>query len=102
MFNKLKQFKDLRSQAKQMQNSLAVETIEAQALSGRLQLTMDGNQKVKSIYVDPELLTVDQKSKLEDGIKDLFDNAHSAMQKTMMKKMRAGEIDMPDLSSLGM
>jgi len=102
MFNKLKQYKDLRSQAKQVQNTLAEEKVEATALSGRLKMEMDGNQKVLSVNIDEELLTPDKKEKLQDGIKDLFDNAHSAVQKKMMQKMRSGEINMPDMSSLGM
>lgn len=102
MFEKLKQYKDLRSQAKQMQNKLSQEVVHAQALSGKLQITMDGNQKVLGVNVDEELLSIDKKKRLEDGIKDLFDNAHNELQKVMMAKMKKGDIKMPDMSGLGM
>ena len=102
MFEKLKQYKDLRSQAKQMRNKLSQEVIHAQALSGKLQITLDGNQKVLAVNVDQELLNVDKKKKLEDGIKDLFDNAHHELQKVMMAKMKSGDLKMPDMSGLGM
>lgn len=102
MFEKLKQYKDLRSQAKKVQSTLAQETVHAQALSGKLQIVMDGNQKVLSVNVDEELLNPTKKKHLEDGIKDLFDNAHNALQKVMMQKMKHGDLKMPDMSSLGM
>ncbi len=102
MFSKLKQYKDLRQQAKQLQNTLAEEKIEAVALSGRLKMVMDGNQKVQSVDIDPELLNVEQKEKLQDGIKDLVDNTIHEVQQKMAKKMRSGEINMPDLSNLGL
>lgn len=102
MFQKLKQYKDLKDQAKQVQNKLGQETVEATALSGQLKMTMDGNQKVQNVEVAEELLTPDNKTKLEDGIKDLVDNGHSAIQKVMAKKMRSGDLEMPDMSNLGM
>lgn len=102
MFEKLKQYKDLRHQAKQVQNQLSQETVHAQALSGQLAIVMDGNQKVLSVNVDESLLNADKKKRLEDGIKDLFDNAHSDLQKVMMKKMKQGDLKMPDMSKLGM
>lgn len=102
MFSKLKQYKDLRDSAKQMQNKLSEETVEATALSGQLKMTMDGNQKVQNVEIAEELLTSEQKNKLEDGVKDLVDNATTAVQKKMAEKMRAGDLEMPDMSNLGM
>ncbi|MFA6028139.1 MAG: YbaB/EbfC family nucleoid-associated protein, partial [Patescibacteria group bacterium] len=102
MFEKLKQYKDLRKQAKQIQNTLAQETVHASALSGQLNIIMDGNQKVLSVEVAPELLNPDKKKYLEDGLKDLYDNASSALQKLMAQKMRSGDLKMPDMSNLGM
>lgn len=102
MFNKIKQYRDLRSQAKSLQSQLAQETVEAQALGGRLKMKMDGNQKVQSVEIDPELLKMEKKKELEDGIKDLYDNAQHQFQQIMMQKMRSGSINMPDISNLGL
>lgn len=102
MFEKLKQYKDLRKQAKQVQNTLAQEVVHAQALSGQLHIVMDGNQKVLSVEVAPELLNPDKKKHLEDGLKDLYDNASHELQKLMAQKMRSGDLQMPDISKLGM
>ena len=100
MFNKLKQFKDLRSQAKQVQNVLAQEKAEGTGAHGKVKIVMDGNQEIVSVSIDPELLTPDSKSKVEEGVKDAVKDATGKIKQIMMKKMRSGEIDMPDLSSL--
>lgn len=102
MFSKLKQFKDLRQQAKQMQSQLSQESFTGEALSGRLKMTMDGTQKVLAVSVDPGLLNPDKQKTMEDGIKDLVENTLHQMQKSLSKKMRAGELKMPDMSGLGM
>jgi DNA-binding protein YbaB len=102
MFNKIKQYRDLRNQTKNLQNQLSQEIIEAQALSGRLKIKMDGNQKVQSVEVDPELLNSEKKKELEDGLKDLYDNAQHELQQVMMQKMRSGNINLPDISNLGL
>jgi len=56
MFQKLKHLKDLRSQAKQMQNALKDKTVEATAAHGRVKITMDGNLNVTSVVIEPALL----------------------------------------------
>ena len=60
MFNKLKQFKDLRDQAKQMKDALAQEEAEGSAEWGKVKIKINGNQEVLSVNIDPELLTADK------------------------------------------
>ncbi len=57
MFNKLKQFKDIRSKAKEIQSALANEKIEGSAGWGKVKITMDGNQRVLDVTIDPSLLS---------------------------------------------
>ncbi len=57
MFNKLKQFKDLRGQAKDMQSKLAEESTTA--TSSGVSLVMDGNLTLKSLDIPTELLSTD-------------------------------------------
>lgn len=101
MFNKLKQFKDLRSQAKQFQNTLAAERVEGSADWGKVKITLDGNQEVLSVHIDPELLTIEKKAKLESAIKDAIGDATKKLRDLMAKKMRSGELKMPDLGQFG-
>ena len=98
MFNKLKQFKDMRSQAKDLQSKLAEESTTTN--SGGVSLTMDGNLDIKKINISDDLLNVDKKNKLEQSIISAYDDAKKKMQRTMAMKMKemGGFPDMPGLS----
>ena len=100
MLNKLKQFKDLRDQAKQVQNVLAQETVHADAIGGKVNLIMDGNQKIMSIDIDDSLMNVESKAKVTKGIIECVESANKKLQKVMAKKIQSGEMEMPDMSSL--
>lgn len=99
MFSKLKQFKDLRNQAKTIQNALAEETIHADAAGGKLQVIMDGNMHINGLSIDPEFLDPAKKDRLEREMKDLFNNAAKKAQMAMAKKAREmGNLNLPGLS----
>ncbi len=82
MFNKLKQYKDLRSQAKTMQDALSEETV-TQETKG-IKITMDGNMKVKSVEIQDNL---DKKS-IESNLAEAFNEAVKKAQKKMAQKMQ--------------
>lgn len=98
MFNKLKQFKDLRSQGKKLQNTLSEE--KTTVSSGGVSLTMDGNLKIIGLDVSPDLLNPDKKEKLQNALKDAHDDALKKMQKVMAMKVRemGGLPNIPGLS----
>lgn len=100
MLTKLKQFKDLRSQAKTMQSVLSQETAHGNGAGGKVNVVMDGTQKILSLDIDPTLLNVENKKKVEQGVIDALSSATKELQKIMAKKMQSGELSMPDLSSL--
>jgi len=82
MFNKLKQFKDLRSQAKTMQNALADESVTIE--KGGVKINMDGNMKITSVKIIEEK----SKEKLEEAIKDSINSAIKKTQRLMAEKMQ--------------
>ncbi len=88
MFNKLKQFKDLRDQAKTMQSALADETVTVKAAGDAIVLTMDGNLNLTGLAIDDSLLSPDKKNKLQEGIKDAHKDALKKMQRVMAMKMK--------------
>jgi DNA-binding YbaB/EbfC family protein len=91
MFNKIKQIKDLRSQAKTMQGEL--EQITKEASSKGVTVTINGNQKVISVTIEDSML--ENKGKLEEACKDAFNSAVKAIQKDMALKMKdMGGLDM--------
>jgi len=82
MFNKLKQFKDLRSQAKTMQNALADESVTVE--KGGVKINMDGNMKITSV----KIIEKKSKEKLEEAIKDSINSAIKKTQRLMAEKMQ--------------
>lgn len=97
MFEKLKQFKNLRSKAKNLQNLLADEKVEASAAWGKIKMTMNGNQEVLSVAIDPELMG--NKEKLERAIKEVTNDTIKKAQKLMAEKMmKDGNFKMPGLA----
>ncbi|OGH64953.1 MAG: nucleoid-associated protein, YbaB/EbfC family [Candidatus Magasanikbacteria bacterium RIFCSPHIGHO2_01_FULL_41_23] len=88
MFNKLKQFKDLRDKAKDLQNTLSKESVTVEAVGGKIKLTMDGNLTLAKIFIDPELLSPSKKEKLEAGVKEAHADAMKKMQRIMAMKMK--------------
>lgn len=99
MFSKLKQFKDLRSQAKTMQNALAGETVYADANGGKIQVVMDGNQHVNGVQIDPDYLRPEKKQDLEKHLQDAFNDGVKKSQMAMAKKAKEmGNLNLPGLS----
>ncbi len=84
MFNKLKQIKDIRKQAKDMQSALAEILVVGKANGGKIMISMDGNQAIKGIQIEEG-----QSSKeLEKGVQTAFEDCIKQLQKQMMLQMR--------------
>jgi DNA-binding protein YbaB len=82
MFNKLKQIKDLRSQAKKMQNVLADESITVD--KNGIKLTMNGNLEVTSIEIPDNM----SKDSIQTSMKDAINEAVKKTQRIMAQKMK--------------
>lgn len=82
MFSKLKQIRDLRSRAKQMQGLLAGESATAERAG--IKITMDGNMNVTALSVaegtSREILEQELPRVINEVIKDI--------QKIMARKMQ--------------
>jgi DNA-binding YbaB/EbfC family protein len=98
MFNKLKQFKDIRDQAKTMQSELAKENITVN--TGGVEVTMNGNLALTNVNIDSDMLSVDKKEKLEKAVKQAHEDALKKMQRVMAMKMKemGGLPSIPGLS----
>jgi DNA-binding YbaB/EbfC family protein len=86
MFSQLKNIKDLRNQAKQLQSMLADESAEGAAAWGKVKVIVDGNQKITKVVIDPEMLTSSEK--LADAIKEATNDALAKIQRTIAMKMQ--------------
>ena len=92
MFNKLKQFKELRSQAQTLKEMLSSEQITVENQGVRL--VMDGNQKIISLSLPAEL----NKEQLERQIPELFDQALKQVPRLMVQKIQASGMSLPGMS----
>lgn len=98
MLGKLKQFKDLRDQGKQLQSALSGQSATVTALGGLFSLTMNGNMGIESVSIDPGLLTPEKKVKLEGAFKDAHSDALKKIQKIIATKMQESGMKLPGLN----
>ncbi|PIT90270.1 MAG: hypothetical protein COU22_03095 [Candidatus Komeilibacteria bacterium CG10_big_fil_rev_8_21_14_0_10_41_13] len=97
LFSKLNQIKDLKQQAKSLQNQLAEESVSLE--KNGVSMIMDGNQKITKLDISENLLNPSQKNKLEEAIKSVHEEAIKKVQRVMAEKMRAsGGFNIPGLS----
>lgn len=82
MFSKLKQLKDLKSQAKVMQDALAQETVTEE--KGGVKISMNGNMEVLSVVIADGLT----KKMIEDAAKSCFNESIKKAQRLMAKKLQ--------------
>jgi DNA-binding protein YbaB len=82
MFSKLKQFQDLRSQAKTMQSALAQESITEE--KNGVKIVMNGNMELTALTLNPSLPISSQ----EEALKGCFNDALKRAQRMMAKKLQ--------------
>jgi len=88
MFNKLKQFKDLRDNAKKLQSALSSESVTVREAGDKVVMTINGNMEMTGLAIDNELLTPANKEKLQNAIKSAHGDALKKIQKIMAGKMQ--------------
>lgn len=86
MFNKLKQFRDLRSQAKTLQNALKEEKVEIE--KNGVKIVMDGNQEIISCEIDSSLMSPERKHDLENRLREAGNAAIEKTKRVMAEKMQ--------------
>jgi DNA-binding YbaB/EbfC family protein len=86
MFNKLKQFKDIRDKAKTIQTALAAERAEGSSGWGKVKVTVDGNQKILDVSIDDGVMN--DKTKLQELIREATNDALQKIQKVMASKLK--------------
>ncbi|MFA5359359.1 MAG: YbaB/EbfC family nucleoid-associated protein [Patescibacteria group bacterium] len=82
MFNKLKQFKDLRNQAKTLQNALAQESVEYE--KNGVKIIMNGNMEITKLDINADMA----KDRLENTLIETVNETIKRAQKVMAKKVQ--------------
>lgn len=95
MFDKAKTLYEL----KKIQSALAKETIEVEAGNGAVKVEINGEQKIKKITIDPELVELDEIHKLEKWVESAVTQAITKSQQLAAEKMKsmAGGLGLPGL-----
>ena len=86
MFNKLKQFNDLRKQANTLKSAMAEEKVEVE--NSAVKIVMDGNQEITLLEIREEFLSKDKKKDLEKYIQEGIAEAIKKVQRKMAMKMQ--------------
>jgi len=82
MFNKLKQFKDLRNQAKTLQNALAQESVDYE--KNGVRIVMNGNMEITGLTINSDISA----DKLAGILTDVINEIIKRAQKIMAKKVQ--------------
>lgn len=91
MFDKLKQLKELRDRAKQIQEALSEITVTERSGDGKLFVTIDGNMNISDLGIDNLERTHE--------LKDVLNRAIKEAQKKSAEYMRSsGAFNLPGLS----
>lgn len=73
---------------KKLQKELANEVIEVEAGDGAVTVRINGEQKIKRIKIDPEMVDLDDIEELEGWVEEAIKEAINKSQQVAAEKMR--------------
>ena len=98
-FDMIKQAQQLKSQLEKAQKELEKTTIEADAGKGAVRVTVNGQQKILSIKISPEVINPEKAEQLEQLILKALHEANNKSQKVADKQLKGltGGLKIPGL-----
>lgn len=95
MLDKAKMVMELRKIQKELKKS----QIEVEAGDGTVRITINGEQKVQSVNIDPQKVDIDDLGKLERHLESAFNQAITKSQQEAAEKMKSisGGLGLPGL-----
>lgn len=84
IFDKLKDINEMRKQAKAMEALLGAETVTGSSSGGKIKITTDGNQNVKSVEVEPDI--AGDKSEVARHIRSALEDLFKQHKKMLQSK----------------
>lgn len=99
MFQKLKQYRDLKQQAKTLESKLSSHVVTVESNWGKLKFTLNGNMEAKTLLIDETLLEKGKKADLERDLINLFNEGTKKARHEVAKSM-AREGGLPNLTDL--
>jgi DNA-binding protein YbaB len=87
ILDKIKNIKDMRGQAKQLELVLGAETVTGKSPGGKITIVIDGNKVVKSVEVDPGI--VGDKAEIARNIRSALEDLFKQHKKMLQSKFGA-------------
>jgi DNA-binding protein YbaB len=84
LFDKIKDVNEMRKQAKQIELTLAGESVTGSSSGGKIKITLDGNQKVLSVEVDASV--AGDKSEVARHIRQALEDVNHKHKKMLQSK----------------
>ncbi len=99
MFDKMKQLMDMQRKAKDMKRDLENSIIDVEKLGGKIKMSFTGDNVLKSINIESELLIEDKKTILENAIRECINEASAKIKALMLDKMKQnmGGLNLPGM-----
>ena len=99
-FGQMKELYQMQKKAKQMQKELKAMEIEASSGDDSINVVVSGEMKIISISIDEEILKPENKTKLENSLKETISQAMGKAQQESATRMQPLLKDM-NLPGLG-
>ncbi|MBN1862805.1 MAG: YbaB/EbfC family nucleoid-associated protein [Dehalococcoidales bacterium] len=95
----LNQARELKAKLDKAQQELSNTVVEASVAKGAVKVTMDGQQKVKSVQISPGVMNPEKPEKLEELVAKALNEALAKSQKAAAKQLRGltGGLKIPGL-----
>ena len=95
----MKQAMELKSKLDKAQKELSNTVVEASAGKGAVRVAMDGQQKLKSVQISPEVIDPGKPELLEELVAKAVNEALAKSQKAAAKQLRelTGGLKIPGL-----
>src|SRR3989304_1500363 len=99
-FNMLKQAQELKSKLDKAQKELKNMVVEGEAGKGAVKVTINGQQKILSIKIDPEVINPNKAKDLEKLILKAIEEASDKSQKMAARQLKdlTGGLKIPGLT----
>ena len=96
----MQQAQKLQAQLAKAQEELANMTVEASSGGGAVTVTMNGQQQIQSVKIDPEVVNPDDVEMLEDMVLSAVSEAHAKAQEMAAKQLGGltGGLNIPGLT----
>jgi DNA-binding YbaB/EbfC family protein len=96
----IKQALEFKSKLDQAQKELSNTIVEADAGKGAVRVTMDGQQKIKSVKISPEIINQGKPELIEELVLKAVSEALAKSQKAAAKQLSGltGGLKIPGLS----